>query len=107
MRRPQPQGAAMPKGYLIAHITVHDAEAYKEYVRLDTPIFARYGARFVVRGGASEAVEGAPAQRCVVIEFPDYAAARACYESEEYQKVAPIRRANATTHLIVLAEGAD
>lgn len=34
----------MPKGYIIAHIKVTDAEGYPEYVRRDTPILERLGA---------------------------------------------------------------
>ncbi len=71
----------MPKGYLIAHVTVRDPEGYQDYVRLDTPIFERFGGRFLVRGGQSEVVEGEALERHVVIEFPDYATAKSCYES--------------------------
>ncbi|MCE8469752.1 DUF1330 domain-containing protein, partial [Rhodovulum sulfidophilum] len=45
----------MPKGYIIAHITVTDPEAYRDYVDRDTPILEGFGGRFLVRGGASEA----------------------------------------------------
>lgn len=94
----------MPKGYIIGHITVRDPEPYKEYIRLDTPIIAGHGGRFIVRGGQSEVVEGETFQRHVVIEFPDYAAARACYHDPAYQKVAEIRRAHADS-VILLVEG--
>ena len=95
----------MPKGYIIAHITVTDPEAYPEYVRLDTPVLERLGGRFIVRGGPSEVVEGSANDRHVVIEFPDYAAAKAAYHDPEYQKIAEIRRASADS-VIILVEGA-
>ncbi len=95
----------MPKGYIIAHITVTNPEAYKEYVIRDTPLLEAFGAKFVVRGGASEVPEGGAMDRHVVIEFPSYEAARAAYYDPEYQKVADIRRRNAES-LIVLVEGA-
>lgn len=94
----------MPKGYLIAHVTVRNPEGYQDYVRLDTPIFERFGGRFLVRGGQSEVVEGEALERHVVIEFPDYATAKSCYESKEYQEVAEIRRANASS-VLMLVEG--
>ena len=94
----------MPKGYLIAHITVRDPEAYQEYVRRDTPVFESFGGRFLVRGGESDVVEGESFQRHVVIEFPDYATAQACYHSKEYQEVAEIRRATASS-VLILVEG--
>ena len=92
----------MPKGYWIGHVTVRDAEAYKEYVRLDTPVIERFGGRFLVRGGRSEAPEGALHERHVVIEFPDYETALACYESEDYQKAAAIRRATSESAIIIV-----
>ena len=95
----------MPKGYIIAHITVTDPEAYPEYVRLDTPILERLGGQFVVRGGTSEVVEGSANDRHVVVEFPDYAAALAAYHDPEYQKVAEIRRRSADS-VIIVVEGA-
>ncbi len=94
----------MAKGYIIGHVTVTNPAAYAEYVRLDTPIFESFGGRFLIRGGASEVVEGETFERHVVIEFPDYATARACYHSPEYQQVAAIRRANADS-VILLVEG--
>ncbi|MBK5933320.1 uncharacterized protein (DUF1330 family) [Rhodovulum imhoffii] len=95
----------MPKGYIIGHITVNDPEAYAEYIRRDTPILTRLGGRFIVRGGQAEVAEGAAHKRHVVIEFPDYATARAAYNDPGYQEVAAIRRASAES-VIILVEGA-
>ena len=92
----------MPKGYWIAHITVRDAEAYKEYVVRDTPIIEGFGGRFLIRGGQSETLEGESLDRHVVIEFPSYAAAREAYASPEYQEVADIRRRTADSTIIVV-----
>ncbi len=94
----------MPKGYIIGHITVTDADAYREYVEKDTPILLALGGRFIVRGGQSEVPEGAAESRHVVIEFPTYAAAKAAYNDPEYQRVADIRRRTATS-TIILVEG--
>ena len=95
----------MPKGYIIAHITVTDSDAYPEYVRLDTPILQGLGGQFVVRGGQSQVVEGSAYDRHVVIEFPSYEAAMTAYNDPEYQKVADIRRRSADSTIIVV-EGA-
>lgn len=94
----------MPKGYIIAHVTVTDPEGYPEYVRLDTPILQRMGAKFIVRGGQSEIVEGTSGDRHVIIEFPSYAEALAAYNDPEYQEVAEIRRRCADS-TIILVEG--
>ena len=96
----------MAKGYWIAHITVTNAENYPEYVRLDTPIIAEWGGRFLVRGGQSSTPESAMKDRHVVVEFKDYATALACYNSPEYQAAAKIRQANADSD-IVIVEGPE
>ena len=95
----------MPQGYLICHITVTDPERYPEYIRRDTPILEAHGAKFVVRGGTSETLEGEAHKRHVVIEFPSYEAALAAYNDPAYQEVAEIRRASAESTVIVV-EGA-
>ena len=92
----------MPKGYIIGHITVNDPEAYKEYVEKDTPILAALGGSFVVRGGQAEVPEGSAEERHVVIEFPSYEQALAAYNDPAYQKVAEIRKRNATSTIIVV-----
>lgn len=94
----------MPKGYMIGHITVTNAAAYKEYVERDTPILEGFGGKFLVRGGTSEAPEGPMKDRHVVIEFPSYEAAVRAYNSPEYQEVLKIRLANADSD-IILVEG--
>jgi uncharacterized protein (DUF1330 family) len=96
----------MPKGYIIGHITVRDPEAYKEYIARDTPILERLGAKFIIRGGQSEVMEGEAFNRHVCIEFPSYEAALAAYNNPEYQVVADIRRATADSTIIVV-EGAE
>jgi uncharacterized protein (DUF1330 family) len=85
---------------------VNSDEGYKPYALANPAIFKKYGGRFVVRGGKSEGVEGTSRSRNVVIEFPDYAAAMACYRSPEYQQNLKIRQASAVTDLVIV-EGYD
>ena len=92
------------KGYWIAHVDVNDAEAYKDYAAANAIPFRKYNARFLIRGGPFEAKEGAARARHVVIEFPSYADALACYNSPEYQKAKALR-AGAGVAEIVLVEG--
>ena len=42
------------KGYWIGRVDVADPEAYKKYVAANAVPFAKYGARFLVRGGNFE-----------------------------------------------------
>ena len=80
--------------------------SYKPYAAANPAIFKKFRARFVVRGGKYECQEGESRSRNVVIEFPDYATAVACYRSPEYQSNLKIRQANAITDLIIV-EGFD
>ena len=96
----------MAKGYIIAHIVVTDPEPYKEYVARDTPILHALGGRFIVRGGTCDVVEGQLDGRHVVIEFDSYEQALRAYHDPEYHAVADIRKANATSSIVVV-EGTD
>lgn len=96
----------MPKGYWIAHVDVRDPERYKDYVSTAKPAFERFGASFLARGGASEAMEGAGRARNVVIEFPSMQAALDCYNSVEYQAAKAIRVTVADGE-ITIVEGND
>jgi uncharacterized protein (DUF1330 family) len=81
----------MAKGYWMFHTTVSDPETYKKYVERDGAAFAKYGARFLVRGGEFQAVEGSARERHVIIEFESYETALACFHSPEYQAASEFR----------------
>lgn len=81
----------MPKGYWIAHVDVDDMERYKDYIAANAAPFQEYGARFIVRGGQKEVREGRLRSRSVVIEFKDFATAKACYDSVAYQDAKALR----------------
>ncbi|EEW23691.1 DUF1330 domain-containing protein [Rhodobacter ferrooxidans] len=81
----------MAKGYWLAHVDIRDPQAYEAYRTANAVAFARYGARFLVRGGAQQVVEGAARSRSVVLEFDSLALAQACYDSPEYQAAKALR----------------
>jgi uncharacterized protein (DUF1330 family) len=92
--------------YVIADIQVTDHAAYEPYRPLAAASIARFGGRFIVRGGKVELFEGEPQpERIVVIEFPDAETARRWYRSDEYQSALKIRRA-ASNGRVFLVEGA-
>ena len=92
--------------YIIADIQVTDPVAYDDYRPLAAASIARFGGRFIVRGGKVDLLEGEPQpERIVVIEFPDADTARRWYQSEEYQTALKIRQA-ASRGRVLLVEGA-
>ena len=80
-----------PKGYWIGHVTVEDRLGFEAYRHANAVAFAKYGGRFLVRGGAMELLEGDLRPRSIVIEFPSLQAARDCYLSPEYQHALALR----------------
>ena len=74
----------MAKGYWVVFADVSDPEGYKEYIAANAKALAKYGARFLARGGKNEPQEGKTRSRIIVLEFPSYAAAIDCYRSPEY-----------------------
>lgn len=96
----------MNKGYWVVRADVTDPEGYKAYTVADMAAIGKHGGRFLVRGGSFELCEGAARSRNVVIEFPSYQAALACYRSPEYQAAAALRKGKAEFDLVVI-EGYD
>jgi len=91
--------------YVVADIQVTDPAAYEPYRPLAGASIARFGGRFMVRGGPVELLEGEPQpERIVVIEFPDAETARRWYHCEEYQSAVKIRQA-ASRGRLFLVEG--
>ena len=92
----------MPRAYWVAHVDVRDPDAYAQYRAANAAAFKKYGARFLVRGGAQEVREGASRARTVVIEFADLATARACYDSPEYQAARALRDPVSDADLVIV-----
>ena len=96
----------MPKGYVIARVTVTNPERYAEYAKGATDAIKQYGGRPLVRGGKYEALEGEARPRNVVIEFESFEQAKRYYHSTEYQ-AAKAKRDGACEAEFVIVEGAE
>lgn len=92
----------MAKGYWIARVDVGNDEGYKPYAAANPAIFKKFGGRFVIRGGPFENPEGASRSRNVVIEFPSYEQALACYRSPEYQANIKVRQPHSTADIVII-----
>jgi uncharacterized protein (DUF1330 family) len=92
----------MPKGYWIARVDVKDPDSYKKYVEGTAVAFEKYGARFLARGGRTQALEGVARARNVVTEFDSLEQAVACYNSPEYQRAKAFREGAAEAEIIVV-----
>jgi uncharacterized protein (DUF1330 family) len=83
--------ASMP-AYLISTIDITDPLGYEDYKKLVAPVLAKYGGKFIVRGGSIEHKEGDwRPKRVVVAQFDTMDKARAFYDSAEYAPAKQIR----------------
>jgi len=92
----------MPKGYVIAHAVVTDAEAWGQYVAKSKIALDKYGGKPIVRGGRCEIIEGNGVARNVVLEFASYEDALGYARSPEYAEAKALRQGAGTIDLIVV-----
>ncbi|MDH3637601.1 MAG: DUF1330 domain-containing protein [Gammaproteobacteria bacterium] len=91
--------------YLVGDITVHNPQGYRDYVSQVSHFVAKYQGKYLIRGGDIEVKEGDwHPERLVIIEFPTQEHAQGFLKDPEYQPVAAIRQATATSNLL-LVEG--
>ena len=94
--------------YVLVDVEVLDREAYREYTQAVPATLAPFGGCFIVRGGASETLEGDwRPQRIVVLEFPDVERAKAWHASPAYAAILPIRHRHARTNFLTVVAGVD
>ena len=91
-------------GYFVANYTITNQAEYKAYLAAVGPILEAYGAETIVVDRDSELLEGSAGQVTVVLRFATKAAAKAWYESPEYQAIRHLRMDN-TEGIGVIAEG--
>ncbi len=92
--------------YVIADVKVTDPEKYKGYMALSPGAIAAAGGEFVVRGGRHETLEGGwQPNRMVVVKFPDYATAKAFYDSALYREARAKREGATEFFNMVVVEG--
>jgi uncharacterized protein (DUF1330 family) len=90
--------------YIVANVEVSDAAAYDEYRKGVGATIAQYGGRFLVRGGATEVLEGTFApKRIVILEFPSVERAKEWWDSPEYRPLRALRQRASRGDLFVAA----
>ena len=94
--------------YWVARSKINDPVEYKKYTDRVPAIIARHGGRVLARGGKCRIMESPETfQRFVVIEFPTFEQAVACFESKEYQEAASFRRRGAGVVENVIVDGGE
>ena len=96
----------MNKGYLVAHLRVHDKEGFEKFKQMAGPTIAEYGGKVLVREPNPDVREGKISGIALIIEFKNIETARQFYESKKYQAAKTVRELAADTDLI-LVEGSE
>jgi len=91
-------------GYFVANYTITNQAQYKEYLAAVGPSLQAHGAERIVVDRDSELLEGSAGQVTVVLRFATKEAAKAWYESPEYQAIRHLRT-DSSEGVGVIAEG--
>ena len=91
---------------LLGEIEITDPEGFKSYAGEVSGVIARFGGRYLARGGPAEVIEGGrPLRRIVLLEFPDMAALRAFYASSDYQPLLALRARSNNSDVLIFEGG--
>ena len=93
----------MPKGIWIAvYEKIENMETLKKYAVKATTAIGKYSGKFIVRGGKNITLEGYQSPRTVIVEFPTFADAERCYNSDEYQEAHSILKDSVRRNLHII-----
>jgi len=89
--------------YAVVNVRVADPDRYAEYREKAPDTIARYGGKYLARGGAVEVLEGDwNPQRLVILEFESMERLREWYDSPEYAPLKQQRGEAAATDFVAI-----
>ena len=94
--------------YLIVEHVITDAAKFEEYRTKVGPLIAKYGGRYLTKGGSHKLPEGGhwTPERVVIIEFPDMQRLDDWYTAPEYQPLIALRKAcTSKMDMLITLEG--
>ena len=92
--------------YFIAQIKITREEAWPEYRKQIAALMERFGGKYIVRGGATEVLEGDwKPKRIVILEFPTMDRAKEWLNCEEYREPRKLRHKTAKTNMLLVEGG--
>ena len=90
--------------YMIANLTVNDADEYRKYEKGFFPILKKFGGEFITFDDNHETLEGTdPLEgRVIIFKFPSERAAKNWYNDAEYQALSEFRRSGTVLKALTL-----
>lgn len=88
--------------YVVATMSIHDPDTYRQYTARSPALIKRHGGRFLTRGEPVATAEGEPfTERMVILEFPSQAHVDAWLKDPDYMAACEFRRAASTARVVV------
>jgi len=82
-----------------------DLETFREYAVQAVPLVERHGGRYVAVDKAPEVRSGEwPFVRTIIVAYPNFAAARALYDSPDYKQIVPIRDRAIDANIVIVRD---
>lgn len=93
--------------YIVANLTVIDAETYRKYEKGFFPVLKKYQGEFITYDDQPLHLEGqAPRSgRMIIFRFPSEELAKSWYDDAEYQAISEFRRAGTKLEFLTLVHG--
>ena len=89
--------------YVIVRVNVTDWQQYKQYLEVAPATIAKFGGRFIARGGDVLSLEGPEeTRRVVILEFPSLERIKQWYNSKDYQAARELRIGAAQGELVAI-----
>ncbi len=89
--------------YAVVNIRITDPDRYAEYREQAPPTIARYGGKYLARGGEVEVLEGEwHPQRLVILEFESMERFNEWYNSPEYAPLKQVRGETTVSDFLVV-----
>lgn len=88
--------------YVISTYVIVNREPFLPYPSAASATIRAHGGEFLSADLSTEVLEGSSRPVTVIIRFADKTAARAWWESDEYQALAPLRRDNTIGEVVLV-----
>jgi uncharacterized protein (DUF1330 family) len=91
--------------FLIEITKINDAEKFGLYIEEAAPIIKKYGGEYLFKSKHLIPVSGEwDTKKIILIRFENKDMLRKFYQSEEYKKIAPLRKESAESKAVIIED---
>jgi uncharacterized protein (DUF1330 family) len=97
--------AVMPDFFLIEITKINDAEMFGTYLEETGPIIKKYGGEYIFKSKKLIPVSGDwDTKKIILIRFENKDMLKNFYQSEEYKKIAPLRKESTESKAVIIMD---